>query len=183
MTNFRRITAAAALAAVVMMSQGAAAATQGSLGSTSTGTVGVSVTIPQKYRITSLTDITLGTYSGTGDLTGNDDVCVYTNDATKAYHVLITDSSSMTPSGFGVQNAGATASIPMTVAWNSATGTSGNAAVTYNSSLAGSNANSTSVTCATGGESANLQVTLAAADLQAAPADAYSTTLTIVIEP
>jgi hypothetical protein len=164
-------------------SQQAFAATQGTLGATSTGTVLASVTISQQYQISGLTDFALGTYSGAGALTANQDVCAYTNDSTRAYHVLVTDSSTMSATGFSVQNAGATAQIPYTLKWNNAIGTTGNVALAYNTLLAGANANIVSATCTTGGKSANLQINMIATDLQAAPAGSYSTTITMVVEP
>jgi len=156
----------------------ALAATDGTLGATSTGTSDVSLTINQSYQISGVSDLALGAWSGTGDLSGNDDVCVYTNDASAGYQVNITNSTG----SFTVANAGATASVPFAVKWNSTTGTSGNQAVTYNSPLAGTGANTSSTNCG-GGNDANFEVSVLAADLSAAPADSYSSTLSITIEP
>lgn len=179
----KRLGGAAVLALMLLTGQGAVAATQGTLGTTSTGTVGVSLTINPVYQVTSLTDFVLGTYGGTGAMTGNQDVCVYTNDATRSYGVRVTDSSTMSATGFSVQNAGATAQIPYTLRWNDATGIAGNTALAYNTRLASIDANITSATCATGGDSANLQISLLATDLQAAPAGSYTTTVSVLIEP
>lgn len=55
------------------------AATQGAAGPTSTGTASVLVVNNDLAWIKGLNDINLGTWSGTGDMTGNDDICVLTN--------------------------------------------------------------------------------------------------------
>ena len=120
MMNFRKLAVAAVLTAATLVSQGAGAATQGTLGATSTGTAAVSLTIAQQYQISGLSDLAFGTYSGSGALTSNEDVCVYTNDTTKNYHVLVTDSAG----SFEVVNG--SNNIPFTVAWNNAIGTTGN---------------------------------------------------------
>ena len=55
------------------------AATDGTLGTTSTGTSDITVTIPELILISGMADITFGTYAGTGDLDVNEDICIYTN--------------------------------------------------------------------------------------------------------
>jgi hypothetical protein len=181
MKSFNTALTIASLLAFTTVSTHAFSAVDGTLGATSTATSLISVTVPSLYKITGIADIALGSYSGTGGLTGAEDVCVYSN-ATGAYHVVATDSSTMSATGFSAQNAGATAQIPYTVKWNSATGTTGNAAVTYNTALAATNASTTSQTCG-GGNNANLQISMIATDLQAAAAGSYSTTISVLIEP
>jgi hypothetical protein len=165
-------------AALGLLSGQALAATDGTLGATSTGTSLVSLSISQVFKITGLADIALGAF-GTTDMTGNSDACIYTNTAGGAYHVKVTDDSGT--GGFALKTAGGS-TVPYTVKWNSAAGTTGNAAVTYNTDLAGTNANTTSQTCA-GGKNANVAVNVLATDLTAAAAGNYSTTLSVLIEP
>ena len=64
---------------LVFYSFNAHAATQGAPGTTSTGTVGIQVVNNDLAWIKGLDDINLGSWSGTGDMSGNDDVCVATN--------------------------------------------------------------------------------------------------------
>ena len=78
---------AGVLTMAAFASQGANAATQGTLGATSTGTSLVSLTIAAQYQITGLTDLALGAWSGSGNMTANNDVCVYTNDSTGNYQI------------------------------------------------------------------------------------------------
>jgi len=172
----------AALSTTVL-SGAAFAATQGTLGATSTGTTDVTLTIASQVRISDLNDFALGTYGGAGNLTGNDNVCAYTNVASGAYNITFTDNSEMTATQFAVENAGNTAEIPMEVRYNDVTGTAGNAVATYGTQMASTGANITADDCSAGGLSGNIQVTLLAADLQAAPADAYASTVTVLMEP
>ena len=55
------------------------AATQGTSGPTSTGTISVLVVNNDLAWIKGLDDINLGTWSGSGDMAGDDDICVLTN--------------------------------------------------------------------------------------------------------
>ena len=54
------------------------AATQGTLGTTSTGTVNISITIPALVQLTGLSDIAMGT-SSSFPATGNTTACIYSN--------------------------------------------------------------------------------------------------------
>jgi hypothetical protein len=182
MKNIKKILAAAVLVTVVFSAGRLMAATDGTLGATSTGTSVVTLTIPQLYRISGVADLALGSYSGTGTMSGNDDVCVYSNGAT-TYGIQITDNTNMTSNTFAVEDAAHTKQIPMAVRWNSTTGTSGNVAVTYNTRLAATGANTSASDCSTGGNSANFQVNFIQADLQAASAASYSSTVTLLVEP
>lgn len=52
------------------------AATQGNIGSSSTGTVSLTVVNREFALIFGMTDVDLGTWNGSGDLSGSDDICV-----------------------------------------------------------------------------------------------------------
>lgn len=172
----KRLLFASLLTATTLSAGNAMAATQGSLGSTSTGSATVSLTIPPVFEISGLSDLALGSYSGAA-MAGNEDVCVYQNGG-GAYHVLATSSTG----SFQVSD-GASHTIPMDVRWNNKIGTSGNTSLVYNTATAETGANITSADCSSGGKSADLQVNFTLAALQVAPAATYDATLTVVIEP
>lgn len=182
-STMKKLLAAGVMSSAVLLASYAHAATDGTLGATSTGTADVTLTIASQFRISDMDDFALGTYGGTGNLTANDDVCVYTNLASGAYNVTATDNSGMSAADFSVQNGGATADIPFEVRWNDVTGTVGNAVMTYNTQMAGTGANIQTDDCSVGGLSGNIQVTLLQAALQAAPADSYTSTVSFLIEP
>jgi hypothetical protein len=171
------------MTAVMPMGQRSAlSATDGSSGATSTGTAVITLVIPEVYMISRMPNFSLGTYSGSGDMTANNDLCVYSN-GNGAYRTVIIDSTPLSPAGFAVQDTTNTKQIPMQVYWNNHTGITGNSAVSYNTPLSMTGANTQSSTCAAGGLSANMQIRFSQANLQAALAGDYSSTLTVLIEP
>ncbi len=58
------------------LSAPALAAGQGSVGTTSSGSVDVTLTTGISARLSGLTDFVLGTWTGSGDLTANQNLCV-----------------------------------------------------------------------------------------------------------
>lgn len=183
MSNFtKRLNAyvvAAALASSTILSSGTAiAATQGNLGATSTGTLDITITKADQARITSVTDINLGTWTiATGAPTGFDDVCVYTS--TGSYEVTTT-SANNTGASYRLYD-GSANYIVYTVNWNDATG-GGGAAMTHGTAMTGQTGDSTSETCS-GGQNASVQVDITNANMIAAVAGTYTDTLTMVVAP
>ncbi len=174
--------AATAAVALTMSSSAMAATADGTLGATSTGTVDVTLTIDEQFQISNITgstDFQFGTYSGTGDLTANRDLCVYHN-GDGSYGITIDDDTAT--AGFNVENGGGDA-ITMAVNWNDVTGTAGSVAATESTEIVSTGANTTIADCSAGGNSANLEVTLLEADLQAANAGSYAAELSLVVDP
>lgn len=155
------------------------AATDGTVGATSTGSVSISATIPNLARITALNDIALGTWSGTGALAGSDNaICVWSS----------TGGYSLTATGSGAGGAFTLASGGNTVAyaveWAQTGGASSGTAVTTGSALTGQTTNATSTSCASGPAStAGVFVSVPEANLSAAPAGTYTGTLTLLVTP
>jgi len=86
-----------ATCAGVMAAASAQAATQGTAGPTSTGTIAVTMDILEEVKISNLVDIALGQYvPGGGNLTGSTPVCVYYNNATQ-YDIAPTSANSAGP--------------------------------------------------------------------------------------
>jgi hypothetical protein len=78
--NMPRVGKGLAIAAVATLAAGNAfAATQGDLGPTSEGSLNITLTIDALVQISALDDIALGPYTGGGNLTGADNLCVYSN--------------------------------------------------------------------------------------------------------
>ncbi|TQV89035.1 hypothetical protein [Aliikangiella coralliicola] len=166
----------ASIFALGVASTSAMAATQGTLGATSTGDLIISLDIDNLVRVSNLNDINLGNFNGgAGDLSGSDTFCVYRNGAGN-YNINM--------SGSGAANAYTLASgantLPYAVEFvNGATTT----AMATGTALTGqTGANTTSDTCG-GADNVSLNVTVANGDLAAAPAGTYTGTLTIVVAP
>ena len=158
----------------------AVAATQGTAGATSTGSVGISATVPGRVQISGLTDVAFGTVDPASAASQNEDVCVWSNTSGRAYQVTAT--------GSGASNAftlsDGTNLLPYAVEWAATAGqTSGNA-LAAGTALTGLASTATSPTCSSGAAaSASLIVKMTAANLQAAVASTYSGTLTLVVAP
>jgi len=170
------------LFALGLISGSVMAATQGSLGTNSTGTLDITVDINDLVRVSNLDDLDLGIFNGgSSDLSATDTFCVYRNGAGTFDIVMSGNGSS---SAFTLTDG--TNTIPYSVDFTNipaATTTS----MTTNILVSGQqNANTSSTTCSGAGDSDNVSVTVTVAnnDLAAAPAGInYAGTLTIVVSP
>jgi len=175
--NFTMMKAAAVAAtfAVASATGTAHAASQGSLGSTSTGSVVINATIPNLAQISRLDDINLGSWSG-ADLNGSDQFCVFSS--TRSYTITAT-SANGTGTTFRLKDSG-TNYIAYTVNW-----TDSAAAVSALSSGTASGAQATSATsvnCA-GADNTTVAINVPSANVSAVPAGSYSDTLTMLVTP
>lgn len=156
------------------------AATQGTVGSTSTGSVSISATIPGRVQISGLTDVVFGTVDPTVAASRAEDVCVWSNSSGKGYTV--------SASGDGSSNAftlsDGTNTLPYSVEWAGSSGQSSGTALVSGTALGGLTSTATSPTCSAGpSATASLIVKMTAASLQAAAASSYTGTLTLVVAP
>lgn len=175
--NMPQVTKALAVAAfATLAASNVFAASQGILGATSQGTLDITLTIDPLVQISALDDIALGTYTGGGNMTGADDLCVYSN--TGGYDITAT--------GNGADQAfeliGASANIPYTVEWATTAGAGTGSALTTGMPLAGQGGTFTTPNC-NGGDNAQVIVTVNSTNLAAAPADSYTGVLTLLVAP
>ena len=148
----------------------------------SSASLDIDLTIATLFRVSGISDLSFGSYSGSGPLSRDDDVCVWTNASGGNYR--ITARGNGTSFAYIVSKTGDnTKTIPYTVQWNTTSGTTGNSALTANVTSGNlSGANTQSSTCATGAAAtANFQVTFAQADLLSAPSGTYTGTLTLIV--
>ena len=177
---FTRIALAASLA--VATAGLANAATQGTLGATSTGSITITATVPNRAQITALTDVTFSNADPNSAATNAQNVCVWSNTATKGYSITATGSG--TANAFTLAS-GILAVVPYSVQWSQTSGQSSGTALTAGTALTGQISTATKPTCNSGpATSASLVVTIAATDLQSMVAAAsYTGTLTLLITP
>lgn len=126
-----------------------------------------------QMRVSALSDIAFGTWSGSGNLQGSSPVCVYHLDSDN-YLITVTGPSNQYRVSSGGNH------IPFAVEWrdDSPTFTSLSSGVT---STTFSGAHRSSTTCS-GSTNATIRVTLAESDLSAAIVGSYGGTLTILLE-
>jgi hypothetical protein len=169
---------AMAIAALAVPAQ---AATQGTLGATSSGSISISASVPNRARITGLSDVSFASQDPNTAAASAQNVCVWSNTATKNYTVTATGSGAA--NAFTLANGALT--VPYSVQWAASTGqTSGNALTAATASSAFTST-ATQQTCATGpAASASLIVGISTTDLGAMQAaTTYSGTLTLVVAP
>ncbi len=161
--------------AIAIIGNSAFAANQGALGGTSSGDLTISMTTEDQIQISNLEDIALAD-SGSGDFVGNSSACIYRN-GTGAY--------TLTAIGSGASNAytlsdGSTNSLAYALTYDDGTGAQTMSAA---AALTGRiNADTASKSCASG-NNGSIDVTVAAADLDAVPAGTYTGTLTLTVSP
>lgn len=175
------LTPAATVLAALAVNGTAHAATQGSLGATSTGSVSISASIPNRVRISGLSDVAFTNVDPSVDASNAQNVCVWSNTATKGYRLTATGSGAA--NAFSLANAGLT--VPYSVEWSTSSGQTSGTALTSGSALTGLTSVATNSNCASGpSSSASLVVKILSADLQGMSAAAsYTGTLTLLVAP
>lgn len=159
----------------------AAAATQGSLGATSIGTVAISASVPARARLSGLNNVTFSSVNPANAASNAQNVCAWSNTVTKGYRITAT--------GSGVGNAftlvAGALTVPYWVQWNASSGQTSGAALTAGTQSAGFVSTATNQLCASGpSRSASLIVGITANDLQTMQASTnYTGTLTLLMTP
>lgn len=160
----------------------AQAATDGSLGATSTGSVVINASVAGRVQISKLRDVTFTAVDAGLDQQDAQNVCVWSNTSGRKYN--ITARGSGTGNAFTLAS-GALPVVPYSVEWAQTTGQTSGTALSTGTALTGQASVATAPTCASGpATSASLIVKMAAADLQNMQAGAvYGGTLTLVVAP
>ena len=167
---------------LALLANGAAsAATQGSLGTTSTGSVTINASVPNRIQLTGLTDVSFINQDPSVAASNAQNVCVWSNSSTKGYFVTATGSG--TASAFTLANGALT--VPYSVEWAGSSGQTAGTALTASTALHGLTSTATNPTCSSGpSSSASLVVRISSANLQAMQAaTTYTGTLTLVVAP
>ena len=154
------------------------AATQGSLGSTSTGTSSLSATVTDLVQIKDIQDISINGTDTSLPKTGTGTACVYSNATSNAYKITATSANSSGGGAFTVQSGSNT--MDYTLQWSGKGGspitlTSGTQSATV---FTGND----SATCASG-DLSTANVSIPAATWTTSPAGDYADTLTLVVAP
>ena len=186
-----RSLAVAAIAGFFLAGSGTAfAATQGSTTpGSSTGGVDVVVTTGLVARVSGLNDIDLGAWSGAGDLTGSDNLCIGRSGiglfANGAYRVRLDgDGDASDVSAFTLSNG--TDLLYYNVAFNDATGVGGTpvtGGVMLNAQTGFGFWQFLNVLFGCSVNNANIEISIPAAELLSVPAGNYTGTLTVVLIP
>lgn len=178
-SRFRRTSAACLIG--LLAHAPALAATQGSLGTNSTGSVSIDASVPNRVKLSGLTDVAFTNQDPSLAAANAQNVCVWSNSSTRGYNVTATGSGAA--SAFTLSNGAAT--VPYSVEWAGSSGQSSGTALTAGTALTGLTSVATDASCASGpSSSASLVVKITSADLQGMQAaTTYTGTLTLVVAP
>ena len=179
--NARFFSLPAACIAALIAHGPAFAATQGSLGTTSTGSISIGASVPNRVQLSGLTDVSFANQDPATPAANAQNVCVWSNTSTKGYNV--TASGSGAGSAFTLANGAL--NVPYSVEWAGSSGQSSGTALTSGSALTGLTSTATNATCSAGASSsASLIVRISSANLQGMQAaTTYTGTLTLVVAP
>lgn len=177
----RRVLALTAAIACGLTAGQASAATQGSLGATSTGSISISASVPNRARITGLTDVAFTNQDPSTAASNAQNVCVWSNTATKAYTITATGSG--TANAFTLTNGSGT--VPYTVDWASSINQTSGTSLTTGTASSSLTSTATNQNCASGPTaSASLIVGISTTNLGAMSAgSSYTGTLTLLVTP
>lgn len=171
----------ATCAAAMLIEGTAVAATQGTLGATSTGSVTINASVPNRVQLSGLSDVSFLNQDPATAALNAQNVCVWSNTSTKGYNVTATGSG--TAGAFTLSNAALT--VPYSVEWSQTSGQSSGTALATGAALTGLKSTATSSNCSSGvSSSASLIVKISTANLQTMQAaTTYTGTLTLVVAP
>lgn len=140
----------------------------------------VSISIANIVKVSALSNIALGAYSGLGNITQEETFCVYSNNAAAAYNVTVSSAYQDGGGNFFLKNAPQTTSIPYLLQFIDS-GVLPGGTVVSTAPIAGTGSNAM-VDCG-GADNAKLTVTINQADLQASKTDNYNDTLVLLVAP
>lgn len=171
----------AAISVAVLPNGAKAAPTQGTLGATSTGVINISASVPNRARITGLSDVDFTNQDPATAASNAQDVCVWSNTATKGY--TITASGNGGGGAFTLTDGSTT--VPYSVEWASSSGQTSGTALAAGTASPSLISTATQQTCASGPTaSASLIVGISTTDLGTmTAASSYSGILTLLITP
>ena len=181
MDHFRYCGVVAACLIGILVPGQCLAATQGSLGSTSTGSVSIGASVPNRVELSGLGDVAFTNQDPAVAASNAQNVCVWSNTSTRGYNV--TASGSGAANAFTLSNGAAT--VPYSVQWSGTSGQTSGTALLTGTALTGLTSTATNPTCSAGpSSSASLVIGIAATDLQSMQAaTTYNGTLTLVVAP
>lgn len=169
------------LSSTVLVGNPVYAATQGTLGATSTGTVTITASVANRAQITGLTDVTFTNVDPANAATSAQSDCVWSNTLTKGYSITATGSGAS--GAFTLANGAL--SVPYTVQWAASSGQTSGSALTAATALGGLTSTAITPTCSTApNTTSSLVVTIPAVNLQSmVSSTSYTGTLTLLVTP
>jgi hypothetical protein len=182
MKSLKRFGAAGVAALLACSSIAAQAATDGTFGATSQGTVGISASVPSRVQISKLTDVAFTLQDPASAASNAQNVCVFSNTATKGYNIKATGSGASSAFTLGATGG---LTVPYTVEWAQTTGQTSGTALTTNVALTGQTSAAIVPGCTSGAATtASLIVKMSTTALESMQSStSYTGTLTLLVGP
>lgn len=178
MMNLKKISQSGLMAASIGVTAFALAA-DGVPGATSTGTMALSVSVPNIVVIRNVADPAPAAFDGATDVTFNDNVCVGTNSAT-GYAITATSTNGGVGGPFFLTDT--VTNVSYNVAWANSSGAVAGTAFALSDDTQNYAAGPIdNLACAT--TNATVLITVPAANLLGAPASTYTDTLSLTVAP
>jgi len=170
-----------ALAAPCMALAGPAeAARQGEMGATSSGSVGISLSVAPRARISGLKDISISEADPASNLRTTQNICVWSNSPAGAYTLTAGGSGS----GGAFELTGGQQTLAYSVEWAQGAGQDSGQTLAGGQTAANLQTAATQSDCSGGTGSASLVVAMDSAQLAAAePGTSYTGALTLTVSP
>ena len=161
-----------------LISTSAMAATDGTIGATSTGQIDLNLEVLDSVEISALNDVDFGTYGGTdvGDINAGDAYCVFVNGGDD--YTITPTSANGTFALDGVLGDSINYTVKLAGA---ATGAASAAAVGYN--VASATFSGSSARDCGSADNASVDISIAESEIRAASTDTYSDTLILLVSP
>lgn len=181
MTYARKFRLSALCVTGILVHGAASAATQGSLGATSTGSISIGASVPNRVQLSGLSDVSFTNQDPATAALNAQNVCVWSNTSTKGYNVAASGSGAS--GAFTLANGALT--VPYSVEWAQTSGQSSGTGLAVSTALTGQKSTATNALCASGPSStASLIIKMSTASLQSMQAaTTYTGTLTLVVAP
>lgn len=159
------------------------AATDGQFGATSTGSIAINASVPGRVRISKISDIDFLGVDPASNAVSSQNVCVWSNAASRAYRITATGSGS--GNAFTLDAVGAPAPVSYSVQWAGSSGQSSGTALTSGAALTGLTSTAVNSDCSAGpATTASLIVGIDQTTLQSMTANlVYTGTLTLMVAP
>jgi hypothetical protein len=136
----------------------------------------------QKMQINNVDDLALGTWSGVGDLSASDNVCIHSKHTNQTYGITLTGDGA---GGAFTLSSGAPTTLPYRVFWNDDISLTGRVEVFAGVKLGNQTGGSRFRNCrfVPTGTNANFSVEVSATDLEGVQSGSYSGVLTLFLSP
>ena len=138
------------------------------------------IAVAEIVRVSSLDNVALGNWSGTGDMAANETFCVYSNNDSAGYTIGMSSPNKL-GNVFRLTNSDQSEYVNYTLEFADSVG-GGAGTMVASTTIAGAGNNS-AADCSDSGDNATISITVPQGNLGAATPNSYSDTITLLVAP